>query len=86
MRELANLPTRQVGCTRESRQARHVCLCRCMMLSMGSPGHKFEPTNLQLLVDSIPALIHTGLPDGYLDFFNQSWLKYVGRSLARTCM
>jgi PAS domain S-box-containing protein len=26
-------------------------------------------------------MIHTGRPDGYLDFFNQTWLKYVGRPL-----
>jgi PAS domain S-box-containing protein len=37
--------------------------------------------NLQLLIDSIPALIHSGLPDGYLDFFNRRWLNYVGLSL-----
>jgi PAS domain S-box-containing protein len=37
--------------------------------------------DLQLLIDSTPGLIHTGLPDGYLDFFNQTWLKYVGGSL-----
>jgi len=37
--------------------------------------------DLQLSVDSAPALIHTGLPDGYLDFFNQTWLTYVGLSL-----
>jgi len=48
---------------------------------MASQGHMPEPMNLQLLVDSVPALIHTGLPDGYLDFFNQSWLKYVGLSI-----
>src|SRR5271163_3764576 len=41
-----------------------------------------DPTSeLQLLVDSAPSLIHTGRPDGYLDFFNQTWLKYVGRPL-----
>jgi len=40
-----------------------------------------EAQDLQLLIDSTPGLIHTGLPDGYLDFFNQTWLKYVGRSL-----
>src|SRR5204863_6959452 len=38
-------------------------------------------TDLQLLVDSAPSLIHTGRPDGDLDFFNQTWLRYVGRSL-----
>jgi len=48
---------------------------------MAPQGHKLEPTDLQLLVDSVHALIHTGLPDGYLDFFNQSWLRYVGLSL-----
>jgi PAS domain S-box-containing protein len=37
--------------------------------------------DLRAVIDSAPALIHTGLPDGYLDFFNQSWLTYVGRSL-----
>ena len=37
--------------------------------------------DFRLVIDSTPALIHTGLPDGYLDFFNQTWLKYVGRSL-----
>jgi formate hydrogenlyase transcriptional activator len=37
--------------------------------------------DLHVVLDSAPALIHTGLPDGYLDFFNQSWLTYVGRSL-----
>jgi len=33
------------------------------------------------VIDSTPGLIHTSLPDGYLDFFNETWLKYVGRSL-----
>jgi PAS domain S-box-containing protein len=38
-------------------------------------------SDLQLLVDSAPSLIHTSRPDGHLDFFNQTWLRYVGRSL-----
>jgi PAS domain S-box-containing protein len=41
-------------------------------------GH---PLDLELLINSAPALIHTSLPDGYLDFFNETWLKYVGRPL-----
>ena len=36
---------------------------------------------LRLIIDTTPALIHTSRPDGYLDFFNQTWLTYVGRSL-----
>jgi PAS domain S-box-containing protein len=37
--------------------------------------------HLRLVIDTVPALIHTGLPDGYLDFFNRRWLNYVGLSL-----
>jgi PAS domain S-box-containing protein len=48
---------------------------------MGDPGHKSESLDIQNLIDSIPALIHTSLPDGNLDFFNQGWLKYVGLPL-----
>ena|SRR5258708_24306054 len=40
-----------------------------------------QTSDLQLIVDSAPSLIHTGWPDGYLDFFNQTWLRYVGRPL-----
>jgi formate hydrogenlyase transcriptional activator len=52
-----------------------------MMRIVASQGYKFEPTNLRLLIDSVPALVHTALPDGYLDFFNETWLKYVGLPL-----
>jgi len=51
---------------------------------MASTGHASDqpgqPPDLRLVIDSTPALIHTALPDGYLDFFNEPWLKYVGRS------
>src|SRR5579862_3696017 len=45
---------------------------------MASRAHEFEPQHLQYLIDSIPSLIHTSRPDGYLDYFNQRWLQYVG--------
>src|SRR5262245_51781079 len=32
-------------------------------------------------VDSIPALIHTARPDGYIDYFNKAWLEYLGATL-----
>jgi formate hydrogenlyase transcriptional activator len=49
-------------------------------------GHDIEnlksmEDQLRLAIDTSPALIHTSLPDGYLDYFNQTWLEYVGRSL-----
>src|SRR6266478_1069557 len=43
--------------------------------------HVLDLASLQQLVDSLPALIHTGRPDGYLDFFNRRWLDFVGLRL-----
>ena len=51
------------------------------MPHMSSPGQKSESSNIQLLVDSIPSLIHTARPDGYLDYFNKPWLEYLGATL-----
>ena len=52
---------------------------------MASPAHDSDRSgpapDFERLIDTAPALIHTSLPDGYLDFFNQSWLEYVGRPL-----
>jgi len=48
-----------------------------MMISEPAP----DLASLRVLVDSLPALIHTSRPDGYLDFFNQRWLEYVGLRL-----
>jgi formate hydrogenlyase transcriptional activator len=53
----------------------------CIMPAMASSGQGSERLNAQLLVDSIPALIHTARPDGYLDYFNKPWLEYLGVSL-----
>jgi PAS domain S-box-containing protein len=49
--------------------------------AMASPRPESEPLDIQLLVDSIPALIHTSRPDGYLDYFNKPWLEYLGVTL-----
>jgi PAS domain S-box-containing protein len=51
------------------------------MATMASEGQQSESLNIQLLVDSIPAMIHTARPDGYLDYFNKRWLEYLGISL-----
>jgi PAS domain S-box-containing protein len=37
--------------------------------------------DLPRLVDTAPALLHTGQPDGSLDFFNQGWLDFLGARL-----
>jgi PAS domain S-box-containing protein len=51
------------------------------MPAMASSSPSSEPLNIQLLVDSIPALIHTSRPDGFLDYFNKPWLEYLGVTL-----
>jgi len=43
-----------------------------------APSGEAQGLNAQLLVDSIPTLIHTARPDGYLDYFNKPWLEYLG--------
>jgi PAS domain S-box-containing protein len=52
-----------------------------MMRAMSSLGREFDSIDVQVLVDSIPALIHTARPDGYLDYFNKPWLEYLGVTL-----
>jgi formate hydrogenlyase transcriptional activator len=52
-----------------------------MMRAMSSLRREFDSVDVQLLVDSIPALIHTGRPDGHLDYFNKPWLEYLGVTL-----
>ncbi|HTO75667.1 MAG TPA: sigma 54-interacting transcriptional regulator [Thermoanaerobaculia bacterium] len=44
-------------------------------------GERPAEDRLRLVVDSIPAMVHTALPDGSLDFFNRTWLDYVGLPL-----
>jgi PAS domain S-box-containing protein len=48
---------------------------------MASLQREFGPGSLEFLIDSIPALIHTARPDGYLDYFNKPWLDYLGVTL-----
>jgi len=54
---------------------------RSMAPNGDGAARRDETSDLQLLVHSAPSLIHTGRPDGHLDFFNQTWLRYVGRAL-----
>src|SRR5260370_37078979 len=49
--------------------------------TMKVADHGPDVANLRALIDSLPALIHAGRPDGYLDFFNQRWLQFVGLRL-----
>jgi PAS domain S-box-containing protein len=52
-----------------------------MMRAMSSLRRELDPVDVLVLVDSIPALIHTARPDGHLDYFNKRWLEYLGVTL-----
>jgi PAS domain S-box-containing protein len=52
-----------------------------MMRVMSAPQQGLDWLDVQVLVDSIPALIHTARPDGHLDYFNKRWLEYLGVTL-----
>ncbi len=55
-------------------------------MHLGAGGHSFvdeQSLRLRQIIDSAPALIHTARPDGYLDFFNQGWLNFVGQPLEK---
>ena len=47
---------------------------------MASLGHESESKYFERLIDSIPSLIHTSRPEGYLDYFNQHWLEYTTKT------
>lgn len=40
-------------------------------------------SNLRLIIDTMPVLAWSALPDGRADFFNQRWLSYTGLSPAK---
>ena len=52
-----------------------------MKLSPTESDHGWTKNEGRLLIDTAPTLIHTGRPDGFLDFFNQRWLEYLGVGL-----
>jgi PAS domain S-box-containing protein len=52
-----------------------------MGTSAHGPDRSRPGSDLQRIIDSTPALIHTARPDGYHDFFNETWLNYVGCTL-----
>jgi len=37
--------------------------------------------DLSLMINAIPAMIDTARADGYLDYFNEPWLEYLGTTL-----
>ena len=42
---------------------------------------KKSEDRLQLVIDTIPSMVWSALPDGSTDFVSQSWVEYYGLSL-----
>ena|ERR1700751_5328319 len=52
-----------------------------MIPAVAYPGQESESLNVQFLVDSMLAMVHSARPDGHLDYFNKRWLECLGVSL-----
>jgi PAS domain S-box-containing protein len=49
--------------------------------SIDIEDQKRAEQSVRLVADTTPALLHTGRPDGYLDYFNRGWLDFLGAQL-----
>ena len=51
--------------------------------------HRREKTDMQYeirrILDALPGLVWSALPDGQLDFLNQQWCEYTGLNLQEAC-
>jgi PAS domain S-box-containing protein len=52
-----------------------------MKVSPTEADQAFTRIEERLVIHTTPALIHTALPDGNIDFFNRRWLEYLGLTL-----
>jgi PAS domain S-box-containing protein len=42
-------------------------------------------SELRRVVDALPGLVWTALPNGHIDFLNQRWCEYTGLGVAEAC-
>jgi PAS domain S-box-containing protein len=52
----------------------------CAPTLYGTEQSSLVETQLRFIVDNVPQLIWSSLPDGFVDFYNRRWLEYIGRS------
>ena len=53
----------------------------CRHLPPQAENEEAGEPNFRQSIDSSPALIGAGRPDGYLDFFNRRWLDFIGQPI-----
>jgi PAS domain S-box-containing protein len=68
----------QAELRRLNEQLEHRVIERTSQLSAANEELKRLRDEFRLVADTIPALVHTALPDGYIDFLNEQWLEYAG--------
>jgi PAS domain S-box-containing protein len=56
-------------------------MIRRMAVEAGGAKQLGNPVDLRTLIDTIPALVVCALPDGSLEFVNQTWREYTGYPL-----
>jgi len=44
---------------------------------------KEAENNIRLIIDTVPGMLWTARPDGWVDFLNQRWLEYTGMALEK---
>ena len=50
-------------------------------ITTSSVDRRRNEGRLRLVIDTVPAMLHSARPDGYVDFFNKRWLEYLGVSM-----
>jgi len=61
--------------------AQRSMICLGMAADGQITNEKGARLDLRTVINATPGLIHTSQPDDYLDFFNQTWLRYVRKPL-----
>jgi PAS domain S-box-containing protein len=54
-------------------------------LSGNDQAYSNDHESLRALVEAAPALLHSARADGYIDFFNQGWLTFLGLPHEELC-
>ena len=75
-----SLETRQIARTRELTNVNEALRSEIAERKLAEKAVKQAEDRLRMVIDTIPGLVWSALPDGSRDFLNQRWLEYSGLS------
>src|SRR3712207_4145361 len=55
------------------------------MVSTETKAKAGMQNEIRRIIDALPGLVWSALPDGQIDFVNQRWCKYTGLRLEEAC-